>query len=77
VPGDRNSAGSYRKCVEGINLFSGIPERLKGYTSVHSKTLTAIPTVQSSFQATERSSRELNFVVAALGLMCMTSVASW
>jgi len=77
VPGDRNSAGSCGRYVEGINLSSGIPEVLKGYTSVHSKTLTAIPTVQSSFQATKRSSRELNLVIAALGLMCMTFVASW
>ena len=57
-------------------MSSGMAEGLKGYTAVHSKTLTAIPAVQPAFQAAERSSRERNFVIAALGLMCMTFVAS-
>ena len=74
MPGDTNSAGSCGKYAEGINLSSKIAEGLKGYTSAHSKTLTAIPTVQPSFQATDRSSRELNFVTAALGWMCITCI---
>lgn len=76
MPGDRNAAGSCGKYVEGINLSSGIADGLKGYKSVHSKLLTAIPTVQPSFQATERSYRELNFVIEALGLMCVTFIVS-